>query len=149
MKKIKVAMVIARDEKGKVLALKKNLEKKTNPRYEKNPWETPGGKIKDGETVIEAAKRELKEETDFSGIYFGNNNDYPSEELKISMIQEDSNGEEFELDFFPVTLYVKGIKPEAELSDEHSEYSWLTPEDFNNELPKHNVEAFRKVKDRP
>lgn len=56
-KKIRKAVRTFLIKDGKVLVIKYNLEKN------KGYYDIPGGKIEDGESSIDAAKRELKEET--------------------------------------------------------------------------------------
>ena len=50
--------VIVRD--GRVLLVRKSMEDPFNP----GRWELPGGRLKDGETIDEAIRREVKEELD-------------------------------------------------------------------------------------
>lgn len=53
--KIILAGCIIQNEKGKILLLHRNTPKRVQ-------WETPGGKIEEGEDSKVAAKREIKEE---------------------------------------------------------------------------------------
>lgn len=53
--KIILAGCVMQNEKGKILLLHRNTPKRVR-------WETPGGKIEDGEDSKVAAKREVKEE---------------------------------------------------------------------------------------
>ncbi|HXY18048.1 MAG TPA: NUDIX hydrolase [Candidatus Nitrosopolaris sp.] len=52
---IRLAGCVITDEKGRVLLLHRNNGKHSQ-------WEIPGGKIDDGESAKQAAKREIKEE---------------------------------------------------------------------------------------
>nr|MDO8082018.1 NUDIX domain-containing protein [Candidatus Freyarchaeota archaeon] len=51
---IVIATVVMRDDEGRVLLVKEN-----------KLWAIPGGKVEKGERVIEAAEREIREETGY------------------------------------------------------------------------------------
>lgn len=53
--KIRLAGCIIKDSEGKILLLHRNTSKR-------NQWEIPGGKIDDGESPEQTAKREVMEE---------------------------------------------------------------------------------------
>ncbi|GAA3271452.1 MULTISPECIES: NUDIX hydrolase [Dactylosporangium] len=55
----RVAVVFLVDPQGRVLMQHRDLHAKVSP----NQWAMPGGKIEDGETPEEAARREVREET--------------------------------------------------------------------------------------
>lgn len=55
--KIQLAGCVIEDKDGKVLLIHRNTPNRKQ-------WETPGGKIEEGENPIFAAKREVKEELD-------------------------------------------------------------------------------------
>lgn len=54
----KAAVVIIRDGDGKVLLSKRG----ESSRNQSGKWENPGGEVEEGETIEQAAKREIKEE---------------------------------------------------------------------------------------
>ena len=55
----RVAVVFLVDPQGRVLMQHRDSQAKVSP----NQWAMPGGKIEDGETPEEAARREVREET--------------------------------------------------------------------------------------
>jgi 8-oxo-dGTP pyrophosphatase MutT (NUDIX family) len=144
MEEIDVAMVIAQEENGNFLAMKKNLEYTDKERYRKNPWETAGGKIKEKEKVTGAAVREVGEETNITGVYTGPE-EYPRNKYRTEHIQIDEEGEKLKINFYAVAVGVPEEKPNLVLSKEHSDYDWLSKEQFEENLPEHNVEGFNKV----
>ena len=54
-----VAIILQREDK---VYLSKRVGTETFPDY----WQVPGGKVEEGESTLDAAKRELKEETGFN-----------------------------------------------------------------------------------
>jgi 8-oxo-dGTP pyrophosphatase MutT (NUDIX family) len=89
-------------------------------------WEFLGGKLEDGETVREAAVRELNEETDLE-VSRENFLKYDEGETYRS-----SDDEKYRLN--PVLIEVEeetaGNMSQKGLSDEHSDFSWIEIEDF-------------------
>lgn len=61
--KTKYADFILFNEEGKILILKRSVREDV---YKPNTWVIPGGHVDEGESFIEAAKRELKEESGIS-----------------------------------------------------------------------------------
>lgn len=54
----------------KIMLIKRaGLDTEGNTNIEANKWAIPGGFVQDDETGFEAAKRELEEETNISGIH--------------------------------------------------------------------------------
>jgi len=56
---------VVRDRKGRILLVRHKPERKG---YWKGKWICPGGKLKQGETLAEAALREIREETGLTVI---------------------------------------------------------------------------------
>jgi 8-oxo-dGTP diphosphatase len=80
-------------------------------------WELPGGKIENNEDRAESLEREILEET---GLKVENLEDV----VRVEVEAENC-----------VNCYImhsKEFKGEVELSEEHSEYRWVTPDEFRN-----------------
>jgi 8-oxo-dGTP pyrophosphatase MutT (NUDIX family) len=81
-----------------------------------NKWEFVGGKIEAGETIEEAALRELKEEVGLQAEVIEVNGSYPS-----------ADNPEWEL----VPVHMKSYSRDVELADEHLQYDWIKPEEIS------------------
>jgi molecular chaperone GrpE len=107
----------------KILILKRSLKiKGGNNRYA-GKYDLPGGAAEYGETVFEALKREIKEETNL--------------DIEVGpVIQVSDSEKEYYLDETGekrMKVYIKGIRViayyksgEVELNDEHESFEWLT-----------------------
>ncbi len=111
VEQVKVSAVFI-ECKGKYLFLRKAA-----PAHLVGKWGVPGGKVDEGETIEEAAKRELQEEI---GI------DVPSHAIKyLKPLYITTEYASFGFYIFALTL---DEFPEIKLSDEHDEYRWLEEE---------------------
>lgn len=97
---------IAVEKNGKFLLLKRASQ----DRYP-NLWEMPGGRIEEGETEEECARRELFEETGLriSSMRF------------VRRVKRNSDHETLEVNYF----YVMVSNGKIKLSGEHSDFIWL------------------------
>jgi 8-oxo-dGTP pyrophosphatase MutT (NUDIX family) len=104
----KGSAVVIFDEEGRVLIL---LRPKT-VRWGAGKWALPGGHIEEGENPIDAAVREVKEETTLA---------IPSpQQFHVS-----NNGE--------VVYFVSdSFTGEVEIDFEHDDFAWARPEDLTN-----------------
>jgi len=101
------------DSEGRILLIKRSSNSKTNP----STWELPGGKVGAGESIEEALKREVKEETG----------------LEITPHQVVGVAEQK----FPVINAIHiimrcGAGGEVELSHEHEGFAWVEPGDIGS-----------------
>ena len=92
-------------------------------------WCFPGGKVEDGETIADAAIREVKEEIGFT-----------IEALGLPHARRVSDGVDF-------TTYLFRVKEEfiPRLNDEHSAYAWAPPDDPPQPLHPGCAVALRRV----
>lgn len=100
------------------------LLKRAPYQYYPNLWQMVSGKIKDSEKAYETALREIKEETGLSPnqlwIAPNINSFYSPDDEYISLI--------------PVFAAKVDFDSIVKISNEHSEYKWLKPEDARNLL---------------
>ena len=75
-----------------------------------NKWEFVGGKVEAGETIKEAALRELKEEVELQAEIIEINGSYPS-----------ADNPEWEL----VPVHMESYSRDVELANEHLQYDWI------------------------
>ena len=93
--------------KPKVLLLKNS--------YGDEGWSTPGGHINNGENSLEAAKRELEEET-------GINDNKLWEHIKLRQFEN-----KYKTEYFIVHTCKK---PKIKISQEHTDYNWFNLDDL-------------------
>ncbi len=101
--------VAIRDEKGRVLMLKRSMSSKNNG----GKWEFPGGKVDAGEEIDDALLREVYEETG----------------LSISL-EKVLGAAESETQVKKVAYLILGaqvLSGSVRLSDEHTDYAWVEP----------------------
>jgi len=96
------AIVVILDEKNRTLILKRP----TFTRWEPLKWAYPGGKIEKGETPLEAAVRETKEETN----------------LDVSDLKDIN----LKLDNAVAAYYTRSYVGEVEIDYEHTDWAWAS-----------------------
>ena len=99
---------------GKILVVKRAL----NDGHRAGTWETVGGGIDENETPHEALAREILEECGLSVRII--------EPLNVFSFKKDDGESKVGITF--VCDWVSG---EVVLSEEHSEYEWIMPEEFD------------------
>lgn len=103
-----------------------------------NYWDFPKGKIELNENVMQAALREVKEETGITILNFNWGKDYY--ETEVYGVTNKQKTASFFLAETTVTEVVMGINQELG-KPEHEEYQWFT----YSEALKHSVPRIRKV----
>lgn len=103
--------VIVLNSEGKMLALKAS--------YKGKKWDIPGGAVDFSELHMDALKRECKEEAEIDVV------DIKPIEVQTSISDEDRS-------YYLFIGYTARMKEENNivLSDEHTEYRWVAPEEF-------------------
>lgn len=98
---------------GKLLAMRRALTKDAGPGL----WETLSGRVEAGETPLDAAAREIQEESALDAVLEPRPlTCYPASRLGLPMI---------------VIVYAADYRSgEVVLSNEHDAYRWLTPAEF-------------------
>ena len=97
-------------------------------------WEFPKGHIEEGETELEAAEREVKEETGLTHFRVHPRFKYVS---KYFLTKNYETGEKLETpEPKTVTYFLAEILEgkEVNLSFEHDSYGWFTPDQANKKL---------------
>jgi 8-oxo-dGTP diphosphatase len=93
------------------------LKRSDRDEHKPGAWETVGGGIDEQMSPQEALKKEIQEETDLEVAI--------SEPFNVFTFTKDSG--EFKVGITFICDYISG---KVELSDEHSEYKWIKPEEF-------------------
>jgi len=105
--------IIITNDQGKILILKRNL----NDIHYPGLWDVPGGGVDAGESLQEAAERELKEECNL--------------EMKIDKNYFNMfHHTDKQIDIYGFRVGSTGEK--ISLSDEHTEFKWISKDDWKN-----------------
>lgn len=106
------------NKEGKILALKRSADDHSRG----GNWDLPGGGYEQGEQVIEAIKREVKEEAGLTA-----NSLIP---IFVDNHMNVKKGFFAGLNVFGVCYACSDWEGEVILSDEHTDYQWVTAEEF-------------------
>jgi len=117
---IQVVVLVLEDHQGNIL-----LTQRQKHQHLAGYWEFPGGKVKHGESLVEALKREISEELD------GYTTQTPTHLMQINHPYQDFK---VQLDVF----YYQDINPEIHTS-ENQAMKWVSKNDLpNHQLPEAN-----------
>lgn len=107
--------------------------------YRRGYWDLPKGKLEAGETNLQAAKRELKEETGLEAHI------HEGFEQSLSYMFKDSTGSLVQKS---VTFFVgHAEKHEVTISEEHLSYKWLPYRDAYRTLTYPNAQEILAMAD--
>lgn len=109
------------DSQVAVKAVIKNKEGKFLIVRENDRWQAVGGRLEKGEKLEDGLRREVDEETGIKDLVID----------KVVHVDEWFAKPEGELKHIVAIFFLCATKTnEINLSDEHQEYSWVTPEDL-------------------
>lgn len=126
--KIKYADILLRNSKGQLLILQRASTDKSNA----GKWGVPGGHVDYGEDCLEAAKRELFEETGIKKEYLEQVGEYEDDKVHIKYY----------------TGYCHDDNPNILLdNEEHHDYKWIHPyhELMDYEMPFNMRDNLNKI----
>lgn len=123
--------IMIKNVQEEILLIKRNVDPKLakSDMHLEGTWTLPAGKIKYGETLIEAAKRKVKEEVNLE-----------VNSLKIISIADDINEHAH---FLTIGLYTESFSGDIDLgnTEEHTEYKFFRMCD----LPQNLCEPSQKI----
>lgn len=124
-------------QKGKLLLLQKSAESK-NP----NMWEFPGGKVEKGESLIEAAVKEVEEETTIRLV------ESQLEKLDYELSYSfEHNGQKLERNVFYFKVNIgdeievqinNKLNEDGQPEDKHADFKWMSLDEYR-ELVENNT----------
>lgn len=114
--------VVVVNERGEILLIR---------RTDNNNWALPGGAIDLGESLTQAAVREVKEETGVDCEVTGLIGTYTDPKHVILYTRDDEVRQEFSL-----VLTARAVDGEPTPGDESHEVHWLTPDDADLQMDR-------------
>ena len=126
----KVAKLLMVDSDDKYLMMYRS----DHPVYGRDP-DLPGGLVEDGETLVEAVVREVKEETNV--------------DINPDDVDEVYVGNEYSEHSTSYSLFAAKVKerPQITMSWEHSSYAWIDKDEFSKKAKSANDTYMHMVAD--
>jgi 8-oxo-dGTP pyrophosphatase MutT (NUDIX family) len=132
---------IIRNQKKQILLLKVNTEKLSKPNLTAY-WDIPGGRIIKGSTIEDTLRREIFEETGIENI-----KEFKKLDMVISNIRIPNGVVTYGL-ILGVYLCETGFPLDITLSDEHTQFKWISPNEAAELLSvKYPAEFCEKIKE--
>ena len=111
----KVVKVLVKNESGQILLLRRS-ERDSHAGY----WETPGGGVEQGETLEEAALREVEEE---AGLNVDGLIPY---HVGRELLIDDESGEMCNVYFYELLVDSCNVLVDLSANPDHDEFTWVT-----------------------
>lgn len=109
-------------------------------KIDRNEWSLPKGKVEEGESNLEAAVREVKEETGYTDIKVLSNNQIGFDKYKFKSFRDDVVIDKT-VYFFPMKVLKEEQIMTPEMEKEGLEGGWFTFEEAVKKVP------FKSIKD--
>lgn len=111
---VAIGAIIENEATGKILVVKRTDE------FKQGEWEITYGRIDQGEDLDDGLRREVWEETGLKNV----------EIKRVVRMWHFYRGEKTaDKEIHGLTFHCTVTKPKVQLSDEHSEYQWVSPEE--------------------
>lgn len=125
-----VAAVIEKD--GKILMGNKAKDVGPYP----NTWRLPGGGVEEGESLEDAIRREIKEETDLDAISLE----------KIGVQEDDEPNKNGEMTHYTFHLFKAETEGQEAITEEFPDLIWVSKEELGKvPLARPSIELFKKL----
>ncbi|MBI2547698.1 MAG: NUDIX hydrolase [Candidatus Aenigmarchaeota archaeon] len=113
------------NNKSQILVLRANRLDFNRPVEEH--WDLPGGRIKEGDSIQETLRREIKEELSIDNVEIGEHFDTNLSKMKIPLKNR-------QVALMLIVYSCRFLQPDAEirLDHENSEYRWVSVDDAKN-----------------
>lgn len=122
------------EDDGKILLVKRSAHDANNPGL----WEVPGGKLDNGQNLLDALKREVAEETGLDVE--------PTSPLAYTVSFLITDGKYAGMPYVALFSLAKIVSGSVKISDEHEDFVWCSYGDcYNYELTNETREALEYI----